>query len=470
MVASEATPLAKTGGLADVLGSLPKALADLGHEVGVVLPRYKNIALDEARLAYSGMKVWVHGSYHLVDVWTLARDGAIFYLLDVPYLYDRNGIYGDRFGDFGDNHLRYAVLSLGALGVARHLFRPDVIHAHDWQAGLVPLYLKRFFPADPTFAGVKTLFTIHNLGYQGLFRRSVLWDIGLDDRFFESGLMEFDGAVSLMKAGILEADWLSTVSPRYAQEIQTPEYGFRMDGLLRARSNALSGILNGVDYTAWNPETDRTIAQNYSVRELEGKAACKAALLRQFGLDSEEARERPLIGIVSRFAEQKGFDLIAQVYHELASQDATIIALGTGDSAIEKMFQSMEADYGARVKAYIGYSEPLAHQITAGADLFLMPSRYEPCGLNQMYSLRYGTLPVVRATGGLDDTIDGETGFKFWGFQGWELLLAVRHALEAFASPDRWKTMVRTAMGRDFGWDRSAVEYVRLYRGLTGKR
>jgi starch synthase len=280
--------------------------------------------------------------------------------------------------------------------------------------------------------------------------------------------LEFHGAVSLLKAGIQEADWLSTVSPRYAQEIQTPEHGFRMDGLLRARSGSLSGILNGVDYSAWNPETDPLIAENYSWRNMEGKAACKAALLREFGLDNEAARSRPLIGIVSRFAEQKGFDLVAQVYHELAAEDVTILALGTGDYRIESMFWSMERDYGSKVKAYLGYSEPLAHRITAGADLFLMPSRYEPCGLNQMYSLRYGTLPVVRATGGLDDTIDSETGFKFWGYQGWDLLLAVRHALSVYADQDRWQVMMRTAMERDYGWHRSAGQYVQLYDKLAG--
>lgn len=471
MVSSEAAPFAKTGGLADVLGALPEALARAGHDAAVVLPRYRSIPLDGMTRVWDRLQVWFHGAYHLVDIWSSERGGATFYFLDCPALFDREGIYGDRAGDFGDNHVRYAVLSLGALGVARHLFRPDILHSHDWQAGLVPLYVKNFYPGDPTFAGVKNVFTIHNLGYQGLMSRASLNDVGLDDRYWRGDLLEFYGTASLLKAGLVYADRITTVSPTYAREIQTPEHGFRMDGLLRARSHELTGILNGVDYGEWNPATDKLIAANYSPANMAGKRECKAALLREFGFDVEKTIDRPLVGVVSRFAEQKGLDMIAQVYHEFAARNMTFIALGSGDSTLEAMFRSLELHHREKCRAWIGFNNRIAHAITAGADLFLMPSRYEPCGLNQMYSLKYGTVPVVRATGGLEDTVeDGITGFKFSGVAGWDMLACLSRGLAAFEQKEYWAAMMAVGMSKDNSWDHAADEYAKLYGEMLAGR
>ena len=458
MVASEATPLAKTGGLGDVVGTLPQALEKLGATVAVVLPRYRAIPLTNARLVCSGLRVWMHDGYHLCDVYALPHHSVTYYLLDCPGLYDRDAIYG-----YADDHVRFAVLSLGALGVARHLFRPDVLHCHDWHAALVPLYLKNFFPGDPTFAGVKTLLTIHNL-YDSRLQRGQLWDLGLDDRYFRPDQLELYGAVSVLKAGLVYADRISTVSPSYAREIQTPEFGHGLDGLLRARG--VTGIINGADYEEWNPETDRHLPAHYSASDLSGKRECKAALLAEFGFPVEKVIDRPLIGIVARLVEQKGFELVRETFHEFCALDMTCIVLGSGEYRYETMFWHMEQFHREKVRAYLGYSNPLAHRIEAGADLFLMPSRYEPCGLSQIYSLRYGTLPVVRATGGLNDTVDGETGFKFWGYTGREMIAALEYALATYQNRERWLTMVTAAMSRDFSWPQQAAQYLTLYREL----
>lgn len=460
MVSSEAAPFAKTGGLADVLGALPQELARQGEECAVVLPRYGNIPLTNATKVYSGLQVWLGSTVYLCDVWLIVHLNVQYFFLDQASLYDRHSLYG-----FGDDHIRFAVLSLGALGVARHLFRPDVIHSHDWHGSLTPLYLKNYFPNDPTFAGIKTLFTIHNL-YDCQIGNHQLGEIGLDGRYFRSDLLEFYGSVSILKAGLVYADQLSAVSPGYAREIQTSEYGFGYEGLLRARSHQLTGILNGVDYREWNPETDTNIAAHYSANDLSGKRKCKAALLEQFGFPAEKVIDRPLIGVISRLADQKGFQLIEQVFHEFCSLDITFILLGSGEYRFETMFWHMEQFHREKMRTYLGYSTRIAHQIEAGADMFLMPSRYEPCGLNQIYSLRYGTLPIVRATGGLNDTIDDETGFKFWGFSGAEMLLAIHHALKAYQDQAGWTRMMKTAMQRDFSWRIAAGEYKALYRRL----
>jgi starch synthase len=367
--------------------------------------------------------------------------------------------------DYPDNHIRFAVFCRAALGVARHLFRTDVFHCHDWQSALVPAYLRTTFSTDPTFFGCRTLFTIHNLGYQGLFPRSVLPEAALDPTVFGPDGMEFFGQVSYIKAGIQFADWLSTVSPTYAREIQTPENGFALDGCLRARAESLSGILNGVDYAEWSPEADRHIAARYSAADLTGKTACKRALIEEFGLPPE-AIDRPLLGLVARFTRQKGADLLAEVAASILAEDAYIVALGSGDPEYEDFFRRLAAEHPGRAAVRIGFDNPLAHRIEAGADIFLMPSHYEPCGLNQIYSLRYGTVPVVRATGGLDDTIDEGTGFKFAGYTGEEFLGAVRAALGAFADRDEWRRRMRRGMSKDFSWNTSAAAYSELYQRL----
>ncbi len=468
MVASEAYPFAKTGGLADVVGALPFALQDFGDEAAVVMPRYRSISREDAELVREDMRVWLNGGYYRVDVYLKLHRGVKFYFIDCPGLFDRDGIYGDRAGDFGDNALRFAVLSLAALGVARFLFRTDIFHCHDWQAALLPLYRKFYFPNDPAFAGSKSLFSIHNLGYQGYFPRRQLAEIGLDDRFWNAGALEFNGGGNLLKAGLIWSDYLSTVSPNYAREIQTPEFGCGMDGILRQRSSHLAGILNGVDYEDWSPETDRFIAAPYTADDLSGKVACKRDLLEYFGFPPDDRHmRRPIVGVVSRFAEQKGLDLVGQMIAPILDEELTLIVLGSGDTRLEDMFNHFSWARPDKFRSWIGHNNPLAHRIEAGSDMFLMPSRYEPCGLNQMYSLRYGTLPIVHATGGLDDTVDGETGFKFWGAYGPHLLEAVRHAVKVFWNdPDRWGEMVRTAMARDNSWHASAAAYSRLYGAL----
>jgi starch synthase len=352
--------------------------------------------------------------------------------------------------------------------VARYLFQPDILHCHDWQAGLVPAYLRTTFASDPTFAGVRTLFTIHNLGYQGLFPKTALAEAAIDPALFRPDAMEFFGRVSYIKGGIALADALSTVSPTYAREIQTPEYGFGLDGALRARAGVLTGILNGVDYGEWNPETDPLIPARYSGDDLAGKTICKARLLAEFGLP-EGAMERPLAGIVSRFTPQKGADILAEVAGEIAAEGVYLVALGTGDPEYEEFFQRMEAENPGRIAVRIGFDNRLAHWIEAGADMFLMPSRYEPCGLNQMYSLRYGTVPVVRATGGLNDTIESGTGFKFEEYSGPALLAAVQDAAKAWADRELWREMMRRGMRQDFSWNASAGAYRALYRSLLGR-
>ena len=471
MVASEAHPFAKTGGLADVVGALPIALQAFGDEAAVVMPRYRSIAREDAELVREDAQMWLNGGYYLVNIYLKLHRGVKFYFVDCHGLFDRDGIYGDRAGDFGDNALRFAVLCLAALEVSRSLFRTNIFHCHDWQAALLPLYRKFFFPLDPALAGTKSLFSIHNLGYQGYFPHRQLAEVGLDDRFWNGGALEFHGGGNLLKAGLIWSDYLSTVSPNYAREIQTAEFGCGMEGILHARSGQLAGILNGVDYDDWSPETDRFLVAPYSARDLSGKVACKRDLLEYFGFPLDDVHlRRPLIGVVSRFAEQKGLDLVGEMIVPILDEDLTLIVLGSGDPKLEEMFNHFSWARPDKFRCWIGHNNPLAHRIEAGADMFLMPSRYEPCGLNQMYSLRYGTLPIVHATGGLDDTVDGETGFKFWGAYGPHLLEAVRHAVKVFSNdPDQWGRMVRTAMARDYSWHASASAYSGLYRALLAE-
>ena len=469
MVSSEVAPWAKTGGLADVVGALPPALRSLGHDMAVVLPRYSGIELKTAR------RVWDHLVVHLgMDAFdcTVYRAAAEFpvYLVDCPELFDldRKGLYGDNGLDYPDNHVRFAVFARAAIGVARNLFRTDIFHCHDWQAGLVPAYLRTTFATDPTFLGCRTIFTIHNLGYQGLFPKTALTEAALDTTLFSPEGMEFFGRVSYIKSGIAFSDALTTVSPTYSREIQTPELGFGLDGALRARANVLSGILNGVDYGEWSPEVDPLIAARYSAADLSGKQACKRGLIEEFGLPAE-AMDRPLLGIVSRFTRQKGADILAEAAAEIIAGDVYLAALGSGEREYEDFFRRMQQEHPGRIAVRIGFDNGLAHRIEAGSDIFLMPSRYEPCGLNQMYSLRYGTPPVVHATGGLEDTIDGETGFKFREYSGQALVGAVHAALDAFGNQEGWVERMRRCMGKDFSWAASARAYSELYGKVVGR-
>ena len=466
MVSSEAAPLAKTGGLADVVGALPNALRSCGDDAAVVIPRYGSIELRGMRRVYDALPVFLGATRFDTSIYQAPAEFPVF-LVDCPPLYDRKGLYGEAGLDYPDNHIRFAVFARAALAIARFLFRTEIFHCHDWQSGLVPAFLRTTFATDPTFFGVKTLFTIHNLGYQGLFPKTALEEAAIDASLFRPDGMEFFGRVSYLKGGIAFADWLSTVSPTYAREVQTPEYGFGLDGALRARAGQFSGILNGVDYREWSPENDPLIPARYSLGDLSGKQVCKEQLIAEFHLPPEAAG-RPLLGIVSRFTRQKGADLVAEVGARIVAEDVYLVALGTGDPEYEDFFRALAAEFPGRIAVRIGFDNGLAHRVEAGSDMFLMPSRYEPCGLNQIYSLHYGTVPVVRATGGLDDTIDSSTGFKFAEYSGEAFLDAVRRAVTAWSDRESWREMMRRGMERDFSWQSSAAAYSSLYRRLIG--
>ena len=479
MITSEARPFAKTGGLADVVGALPQALARLGHRVTIVVPKYRGTRTDGS----AGEPVQVPFGMHDYPVRFIEQplsDGVDAVLIDAPALYDRDGLYGDRNGEYGDNAFRFAVLSRGALEYARLRSRRfSAIHAHDWQAGLAPVYARTALRDDPIVGGVRTVLTIHNLAFQGTFEAKELAWIGLGADLYNPGVLEFYGRASALKGGVVFSDAITTVSPTYAREILTPEYGFGFDGILRTRADDLVGILNGIDTQTWDPASDRFLPVHFDADTLDRKAEIKRLLLEQAGLPADEAaRRRPLIGIVTRLTHQKGCDLFAAAADRLMKMDAAWIMLGSGDAWCEELWRQLAARFPQRVAARIGFDETLAHLIEAGSDLFLMPSWYEPCGLNQMYSLRYGTLPIVRATGGLEDTVvDADqpaaeaNGFKFEHYTGEALIAAVERALELFRrEPARWRTLQRNGMRRDFSWDVSAREYVKVYRGAERPR
>ena len=473
MVTPEARPFAKTGGLADVCGALPPALARLGHRVTIVLPNYRGTPVDGATAFAAGVPFGLH-EYPVRFLEQAVGEGVTAVLIDAPSLYDRDGLYGDAAGEYGDNAFRFAVLCRGALEYARlRGARPDVVHAHDWQAALTPVYLRTALRDDPIVGGVRTVLTIHNLAFQGQFDPKELNWIGLGRDLFTPEILEFWGRASSLKGGVVFSDVITTVSPTYAREIVTPEFGFGFNGILANRSRDLVGILNGIDTEAWDPRTDRYLPSHYDAGSLERKADVKRALLEYAGLARDEAAmKRPLIGIVTRLTHQKGCDLVSTAIERLMSFDAGWVMLGSGDGWCEDLWRHLVARLPERVAARIGFDEQLAHLIEGGADMFLMPSWYEPCGLNQMYSLRYGTIPIVRATGGLEDTVvDADefpgrgTGFKFREYQAEPLADAVDRAISAFGDRDRWRGIQRNAMKQDFSWDVSAREYVKVYRG-----
>jgi starch synthase len=472
--ASECVPFSKTGGLADVVGALPRALAELGHELTVFVPRYKQTKLPEAKTVIRSITVPFDDHYRFSTVLDGGQQhGVQFYFIDYPPFFEREALYGTAQGDYPDNAERFALFCRSVLEAAKQLGVPDVFHCHDWQSALVPALLRTLYGHDPLLGSVPCVFTIHNMGYQGLFPPDTLPLLQLPWDLFTISKLEFFGKVNLLKGALVYADHITTVSRKYAQEIQTAEYGFGLDGVLRGRANAVSGILNGVDYSEWSPENDRFIGQKYSPQDLSGKAACKRDLLQLFGVRDVETK-LPVIGIISRFAAQKGFDLLSQIADRLAREELIIVALGTGDRDYEDLFRRLAQQYPAKFAVKIAYDNALAHKIEAGADMFLMPSRYEPSGLNQIYSLRYGTVPIVRATGGLDETIEPwdvrtsrGTGFKFSEYVGEALLAAVRQALEAFRDQPSWQTLMRNGMARDFSWKTSAREYVRIYERVA---
>jgi len=468
--ASECVPFSKTGGLADVVGALPRALAALGHQVSVYIPRYRQTKLTDPQTVVRSITVPFDDKYRFCSIVTAgASAGVKFYFVDYPPYFDRDALYGTTAGDYPDNAERFALFSRAVLEASKVLGVPHVFHCHDWQSALVSVMLRTLYAEDPAFRDVATVFTIHNMGYQGLFPPDTLPLLTLPWELLTISKMEFFGQVNFLKGALVFSDYITTVSKKYSQEIQTTEYGFGLEGVLRARAATVTGILNGVDYDEWNPQTDKFIAANYSPQDLSGKLKCKQDLLQALGIPNVDAKV-PVIGIVSRFAAQKGFDLIAQIVDRLAREEMIMVVLGSGDKLYEEMFQRLNKQFPNKIAAKVAFDNAIAHKIEAGADMFLMPSRYEPSGLNQMYSLKYGTVPIVRATGGLDDTIEpwdartGKgTGFKFSDYNGESLLLTIKQALLAYQDPSSWQTLMRNGMIRDFSWGTSAREYGKVY-------
>jgi starch synthase len=468
--ASECVPFSKTGGLADVVGALPRALASLGHQVSVYVPRYRQTKLTDPQTVVRSITIPFDDKYRFCSVVTAGSTAGVrFYFVDYPQYFDREALYGGPAGDYPDNAERFALFSRAVIEASKVLGVPQVFHCHDWQSALVPVMLRTLYSEDPAFREVATVFTIHNMGYQGLFPPDILPLLTLPWDLFTISKMEFFGQVNFLKGALVLSDFVTTVSKKYSQEIQTTEYGFGLEGVLRNRAATVTGILNGVDYDEWSPETDKFIVARYSSQDLSGKLQCKKDLLNVFGITNADSKV-PVIGIVSRFAAQKGFDLIAQIMDRLAREQMIMVVLGSGDKLYEDVFQRLNKQFPNKIAAKVAFDNAIAHKIEAGADMFLMPSRYEPCGLNQIYSLKYGTVPIVRATGGLDDTIEpwdarsGKgTGFKFSDYTGEALLATIKQALLAYRDPSSWQTLMRNGMSRDFSWGASAREYGKVY-------
>jgi starch synthase len=464
-------PYSKTGGLGDVAGALPKALTATGEvEAALITPLYgeTNRALLREEPVFDNLDVEWLGGVRRTWVWYSEASGAPTFLIDAPEYFMRETIYGHA-----DDHERFAFFSRAALALLGRLAEgsPEVIHLNDWQCGFAAAWLRAGRRRGGFLSGSRTLLSIHNLAYQGMFDPADLWRVGFRQGN-ESDYFMSDGVASALKAGLLTSDALSTVSRRYAQEIQTHEHGNGLDWLLRRRSDRLIGVTNGVDYGVWDPSTDAHLAANYSRDDLSGKRECKRDLLRRFNLPEE--LERPVIAIITRLTPQKGFDLIRQVAGKILETGAFFVALGSGSGEYEKFLQKMHEHAPHRVGVYRGFNEPLSHQIEAGADIFLMPSQYEPCGLNQMYSMRYGTVPIVRATGGLEDTVENfdpatgrGNGFKFGPYRADAMLGSVYEALHYYSRPELWRVIQSNGMAADNSWDAAAQKYVKIYRAVA---
>jgi len=469
---SEMASLAKVGGLADVTESLPKAMRMRGENICVFLPLYKQIKDERGKeLRDTGVEFssWMDGGNRLVHLWEINVHGVPVFLIEHDPYFMRDHPYGTPHGDYPDNPYRFALFSKAVLeAIVKLGLNVDVIHCNDWETSLVPLYHKFKYNDEPSLKRVGTLFTIHNLAYQGVFQKDVLPKIGLDWSLFHMDALEYYGNINYLKGGILFSDIVNTVSPTYAQEIQTRHFGYGLDGVLRKRSQHLFGVINGIDYEEWNPATDSRIYENYSVDSLEGKRKNKKMLQKDEGLAPSDG---PLMGMVGRLVEQKGIELLHVVLGDVVSMGTQVIVLGSGEERYHDMLLGLQERYKDSVSINIGYDDVLAARIYAGCDLFAMPSRYEPCGLGQMISLRYGTIPVVRATGGLADTIqeyDPETGegngFLFRSFKPGEFLKAIERAYRAYQLRDKWESLIKKAMGLDFSWGTSAQKYLELYQ------
>ncbi|MGI8770327.1 MAG: glycogen synthase GlgA [Acidobacteriaceae bacterium] len=480
-VASECVPYAKTGGLADVIGALPREIVRQGHQVTVYLPFYRQVQKlgKQAKVAIPSITIPGQSFSRFASVMDGGvHDGVQFYFVDIPEFFDREGLYGVKGREYGDNGERYGLFCRVVIESVKQLGVPDLFHVHDWQASMVPVMLRTLYSLDPVLRKVPCLLTIHNAGeaFQGRFPSSVIDKLLLPWDLYTPEWLEFYNQVNFLKGGIVYCDAMTTVSRKYAEEIQTPELGNGLDGVLRARSIELTGILNGIDYNEWNPATDRKIAAHYTAERPEAKADCRRDLLHAFGLQRAKG-DRPVLGMVSWLATQKGFDLLAEGMPELMERDVLLVVLGTGEAYYEGLLRSLAEKYPDRVAVKVAYDNTLAHKIEAGADIFLMPSRYEPCGLSQMYSLKYGTVPVVHATGGLEDTIEEwnpeqgtGTGFKFANYDVGAFLDALRRALEAYKDRENWRVLMRNGMLRDFSWTVPAGEYVKQYEECVRRR
>lgn len=488
-IASECAPFSKTGGLADVVGALPGALTRRGHRVLTVSPRYLEVDLAKHKAVDSGL-IWgftAAGVRHDVRFFTVEREGAVHVLVDHPMFSGRRGIYGDQNGSFGDNHLRFSVLARAGLEAARRVRIDDagalgddcVVHCHDWHTALVPLYLEAYYRPLGLFERSPTVLTIHNLAHQGRLPARIFEDLELPPRFSGAWALEWYGDVNLLKAGLLHADQLTTVSPTFAREMTTTEGGFGLDGLLRHRWGDLTGILNGIDANEWDPTSDPHLPAHFSADDLDGKAMCKAELQAELGLPIDG--ERPLVASVGRLDPQKGTDLLIESVPWLVQRGAQVVFLGSAaaaHSAYERQLRELERAYPRQVRSWIGFSEGLAHRIEAAADIFAMPSRFEPCGLNQLYSMRYGTVPVVRHTGGLADSVHTPeevggraTGFRFGPFTGFALRESLHRALHLWETDrDAFDRLRRNGMRQDLSWDATVAQYEAVYRKGAARR
>ena len=458
MVASEVVPFAKTGGLADVAGALPLALEYCGHEIIVIMPGYKCIA--DAKLKITRVS-------KDVSTCVMGKNIRVFFIENKNYFH-RAGLYGDKNGDYQDNLERFAFFCRRALDLLKEInFAADILHLHDWQASLIAAYLKNLYSQTSFYGRIKCVLTLHNVGYQGVFAKEEFPKLGLNWKLFDIDGFEFYNKINLLKGGIVFADFITTVSPTYADEIQTRELGFGLDGLLRLRKDVLSGILNGVDYSVWDPNTDKFILQNFSLTSPQDKAFNKQNLQEICGLPLD--KDVPLLGMVSRLAEQKGFDIFAEGLDELCKLGVQLVILGAGDLKYQELLGAAADKYPQVISLNLKFDDPLAHKIYAGSDIFLMPSKYEPCGLGQLISLHYGTIPLVFKTGGLADTINKNNGFVFSQYTKEDLLRAVNKAISAYKNKKQWSALINNAMECNFSWKVSADKYVQLYAKIKKK-
>ncbi|HEX3660673.1 MAG TPA: glycogen synthase GlgA [Acidobacteriaceae bacterium] len=477
--ASECAPWARTGGLAEVIGSLPREIAALGHKVTVYVPYYRQVREQAPEKKYLIRSLTIPFQYYSRFAAILdggVHDGVQVCFVNSPELFDREFLYGTAAGPYPDNWERFALYCRAVLEASKELGAPDVFHAHDWHAALLPVYLRTLYYFDPVLRNRATVQTVHNAGHQGRFPADTVEKLLFSWDIFTMERVEFYNQFNFLKGGVVYSDMVTTVSPRYAEEIQTPEYGAGLDGVFRRRAPELSGILNGVDYRQWNPAQDGNIAAHYTPENLEGKAVCRKDLLHAFGAGTVN-ENTAVLGMVTRLTTQKGIDLLAEAIDSLMREDVVLTILGTGEEYYEHLLRSLAERYPGRVLVRILYDETLAHKVKAGADMLLMPSRYEPCGLTQFHAMKYGTVPVVHGTGGLEDTVEEwnpeartGTGFKFHGFDVENFVGAVRRALEVFHTKEAWTTVMRNAMAKDFSWGKSAAEYIEVYeRAVRGR-